>query len=96
MLCSSSFPLGVCVRACVCVFTKKLTVLYYIHTCRGEARQAQERQHPEKSGTFLSFLFCLSHQPTGAAVHKNFKGETEEGREEKSVLGTRQHGKESF
>lgn len=64
--------------ACACVFIRKLTVLYYIHTRRGKALQAQERQHPEKLGAFLSFLFSLRRQPTGPAARKNSNGETEE------------------
>jgi len=52
-----------CARVRMCVLIRKLTVLYYIRT-----RGLQKRQHPEKSGTFLSFLFSLSRQPPGPAA----------------------------
>lgn len=67
-----------CARGSVCLYQKTDCFLLYSHTRGGEAGPAQERQHPEKSSTFLSFLCSPSHPATGPAPRENVQGETEE------------------
>lgn len=72
LLLSFALRVCMCVRVSVCLYQK--TVFYYIHTRGGEAGQAQERQHPEKSSTFLSFLCSPAMERQAQPRERTSKG----------------------